>query len=304
MDDGSTDGSGDLCDAFEKQHSCVKALHKENGGLMSAWIAGVEISRGDYLCFVDSDDWVETEMIREMAVFLTGSEKEIVVCNHSIDRENGGRKLQENGLAPGVYEGAELREVKRQLLGNEIRRVSFSRCMKLIAKELILKNLNFCNPKIRMGEDLNIMLPALLDTERLVIMKESYFYHYYYNQSSMVHKYDKGLYENVKLLRQIINQVLSEKYKDSAELTELLHRADMETVFLLMLVLKNEARGNRTGYQKNIREVCRQAKTRELLKNAPVRVESNAGRLLYLVMKHPNRALIWALRLAMEIYYK
>lgn len=305
VDDGSTDGSGELCDAYERKNDDIRVLHKKNGGLMSAWMAGVGISRGEYLCFVDSDDWIETKMLRKMANFLTGSDGEIIVCNYFIDRETGEKEIQNNGLAPGIYDREALvKKVFPELLGNEVRKVSFSRCMKLISRELILRNLKFCDQKIRMGEDLNIMLPALLDAERLVIMKESYFYHYYYNQSSIVHKYDAGLYENVKLLRQIMNRVLSEKYKGSAELEKMLHRADMEYIFLLMLVLKNEARGNKAGYQKNIKEVCREVQTRKLIKSTPVKAVKKANQLLYLVMKYPNAVFMRALRLAMVIYYR
>ena len=303
VDDGSTDESGVLCDAYAGQYPFVRVLHKENGGLMSAWMAGVHESLGEYLCFVDSDDWVEKDMLKEMAVLLTGSEGEMVVCNHSIDRETGERTFMDNGLAPGVYGRAALeKEVFPKLLGNEVRTVSFSRCMKLISRELILKNLKFCNQKIRMGEDLNIMLPALLDTRRLVIMKESYYYHYYYNQSSIVHKYDTGLYGNIKLLLQAMEQVISGKFEGDPALCRMRRRVDMEYVFLLMLALKNEARGNPSGCRKNIRALCREE--RQLIKDTPVKVENKANRLIYLVMRHPNVFLIGLLRLAMIVYYR
>lgn len=303
VDDGATDGSGELCDEYERQHPCVKAVHKENGGLMSAWMAGVSASSGEYLCFVDSDDWVETDMLKKMSAFLTYTEREMVVCNHSIDRENGEKTLETNGLAPGVYDRDALESnVFLQLLGNEVRRVCFSRCMKLIARELITDNLKFCDQRIRMGEDLNIMLPAILDAQRLVIMKESYFYHYYYNQSSMVHKYDTGLYENIKLLKAVMNQVIAEKYMGSGQTEAMRKRADMEYVFLLMLAVKNEARGNKKGYRRNIKALCEEE--RELIRSTPVKVETKANQLLYLVLKHPDFCFLTLLRMAMCVYYR
>ena len=303
VDDGSTDGSGELCDEYERQYSCVKTLHKENGGLMSAWMAGVSESFGEYLCFVDSDDWVEIDMLKQMSEFLTGTEREIVVCNHSIDRENGEKTLQTNGLAPGVYERDILeKDVFLQLLGNEVRKICFSRCMKLISRELIVKNLKFCNQRIRMGEDLNIMLPAILDVQRLVIMKDAYFYHYYYNQSSMVHKYDSGLYDNIRHLGKIMYQVIAEKYKGSEKADAMKKRADMEYMFLLLLAVKNEARGNQKGYRHNIKALCE--KERELIKDTPVKVETKANQLLYLTLKHPNAFMLTLLRMAMLIYYR
>ena len=54
VDDGSTDGSGDLCDELGNTDPRIKVVHKENGGLVSAWKAGVETGTGEYFCFVDS----------------------------------------------------------------------------------------------------------------------------------------------------------------------------------------------------------------------------------------------------------
>lgn len=303
VDDGATDGSGELCDEYERQYSCVRVLHKENGGLMSAWMAGVHTSCGEYLCFVDSDDWVETDMLKRMAEFLTGTEKEIVVCNHSIDRETGEKTLETNGLAPGVYERDALEnEIFLQLLGNEVRKICFSRCMKLISRELILDNMKFCDQRIRMGEDLNIMLPAILDAQRIVIMKDSYFYHYYYNRSSMVHKYDAGLYENIRLLKEIMYRVIEEKYKESGQSDAMRKRADMEYIFLLLLAVKNEARGNKEGYRRNIKALC--GEERELIRDTSVKVETKADQLLYFVLKRPNVFSLTLLRMAMLFYYR
>ena len=80
VDDGSPDNCPRICDEWAQKDQRITAIHKENGGLMSAWMAGVRESRGEYLCFVDSDDWVEQDMLISMAVHLTGRENEIVVA--------------------------------------------------------------------------------------------------------------------------------------------------------------------------------------------------------------------------------
>ncbi|WP_312562801.1 glycosyltransferase [Anaerospora sp.] len=58
IDDGSTDDSGAICDWYKKQDERIMVIHKENGGLSSARNAGLEIARGDYISFIDSDDWI------------------------------------------------------------------------------------------------------------------------------------------------------------------------------------------------------------------------------------------------------
>lgn len=63
VDDGSTDKSGKICDEYEKEDERIRIIHKENGGLSSARNAGMEIAKGDYLFFIDSDDWLSDENV-------------------------------------------------------------------------------------------------------------------------------------------------------------------------------------------------------------------------------------------------
>ena len=59
VDDGSTDGSSDICDAWQRRDNRIEVIHKENGGLPSARKAGLSLAQGDYVAFVDGDDWLE-----------------------------------------------------------------------------------------------------------------------------------------------------------------------------------------------------------------------------------------------------
>ena len=66
VDDGSPDNCGSICDAYAKQDSRVKVIHKENGGLSSARNAGLDVMSGAYVGFVDSDDWIEPHMYESL----------------------------------------------------------------------------------------------------------------------------------------------------------------------------------------------------------------------------------------------
>ncbi|MDR2889640.1 MAG: glycosyltransferase [Lachnospiraceae bacterium] len=307
VDDGSTDESGALCDRYAQADDRVRVIHQANGGLMVAWQAGVAESTGSYLCFVDSDDWVESVMIEEMAAHLDLGGGEVICCNHLIERSDRSVYVK-HGLAPGCYEGEGLAKVFRGILGNEQRLISFSRCMKLINRELIENNLVYCNKAVRMGEDVNIILPARLDSRRIVIMADGYFYHYLYNDMSMVHAYDPGLYENIRLLGRIIREIFQKKaVLNKLNLTgqEIDRQCGQEYLFLLMLVLKNEARGNRQGneYLKNIKMVGRMEQTPKLVASYPVILKEKANRLLWMVLRYPYGPFILLLRMAMKGFY-
>lgn len=79
VDDGSPDGSGAICDAYAARDPRVRVLHKENGGLSSARNAGLDVARGAYIGFVDSDDWVEPETYGQMLA-LAREENVKLVC--------------------------------------------------------------------------------------------------------------------------------------------------------------------------------------------------------------------------------
>lgn len=303
VDDGSTDGSGDLCDELGRKDFRIKIIHKKNGGLISAWKAGVESSTGKYLCFVDSDDWVDTDMVSGMAAFLTGSEREIISSDYVIERDHGSGQYVWQELQPGIYEGEEWRKVLPNLLGEEKRYVCMSRCMKLISRRLIEENCKYSDPVVRLGEDTTIMLPALIDCQRLVVMDHKAYYHYLYVKESMIHKYDKGLFENIQLLRKIIDRIVEDKFPGSLQ-EEMKKRAEKEYVLLLLLVLKNEARSNPAGYRRNILGICRSEAVQRTVKSVKVRVTEKSNQLLYLALRYPNHVTVSLLRMAMIFYYR
>lgn len=81
VDDGSTDGSGDLCDQYEKSHDFVHVIHKNNGGLSSARNAGIKQAKGEYLLFVDSDDYIEKQSLEKLIHEAEKNNCDIVCAN-------------------------------------------------------------------------------------------------------------------------------------------------------------------------------------------------------------------------------
>lgn len=80
VDDGSPDGCGSICDQWEKRDSRIKVIHKENGGLSDARNAGMKIATGNYIAYVDSDDWIDSSMYENMMNVLLKEHSDIVSC--------------------------------------------------------------------------------------------------------------------------------------------------------------------------------------------------------------------------------
>ena len=68
VDDGSTDNSGKICDEWARKDKRIKVIHKKNGGLSDARNAGLDICTGDYIGFVDSDDYIELNMYEDLLI--------------------------------------------------------------------------------------------------------------------------------------------------------------------------------------------------------------------------------------------
>lgn len=296
VDDGSPDDCPMLCDDWAKKDARIRVIHKENGGLMAAWMDGVRESTGEYVCFVDSDDWIDACMVEKLLEFSSDCGKEVICGNYVQEEKNRSFEVYQ-AMEPGVYAGKELSErLDGQIIGRERRLITMSRCMKLFSRRLILDNMKYCDPSIRMGEDVNITLPALLDAERVVIMKGAAWYHYLYLTDSMAHAYDDGLFENILRLYGVMETILREKKAPDAVL-----QAQRELILLMLLEVKNQARGNRKGWKERLRQECAHETVKRALSETAVTVKSLDNRLLYRAVKNPGSGILETVRFLMNV---
>ena len=82
VDDGSPDGCGPICDEYALTDRRVLVIHQDNGGLSAARNAGLDAAHGDYIAFVDADDWIDPGMVAELLRLAEGHEAEIAICSH------------------------------------------------------------------------------------------------------------------------------------------------------------------------------------------------------------------------------
>ena len=88
IDDGSTDRSGSICDEYARMDNRVRVFHKENGGVSSARNLGLDNTRGEWIAFVDSDDWVKADYLKNM-LRHTEEDVDMVIAHEELHRQNG-----------------------------------------------------------------------------------------------------------------------------------------------------------------------------------------------------------------------
>lgn len=93
IDDGSPDRCPQMCDEWEKKDSRIKVIHKENGGASAARNAGLKAATGQYIAFVDSDDWIEPDMYEKLYKLIVSSEAQMALCQLTL---NENKKVLSN----------------------------------------------------------------------------------------------------------------------------------------------------------------------------------------------------------------
>ena len=176
VDDGSPDNAGALCQELRKQDDRILVIHKENGGLSSARNAGLCAATGDYIGFVDSDDWVEPDMYMHLyniavqysaAVVRCGIQRDAEFCIGTENETEAVEILTTAEAAKTVWENGFI-------------------CNKLYRSTLFLQEpqIRF-DERIRYIEDEPALLRCLIKSEGMVITNWV-GYHYYMNQEGLV----------------------------------------------------------------------------------------------------------------------
>lgn len=108
IDDGSTDRSGAICDHYSQKDSRVKVIHQKNGGAYAARNTGLSCATGQYLTFVDGDDWIDPGMYEALMSAMRQQEAELAVCRYR--KIFGERREDASTKRAGVFEGQEILE--------------------------------------------------------------------------------------------------------------------------------------------------------------------------------------------------
>ena len=189
VDDGSTDGSGELCDRLSDEDSRIRVFHKENGGSSSARNVGLDHASGEYIGFVDSDDYIEPDMYERLLRAIIDCEVSAAqIGRDEIDEQ--GRRLPNICEPPKKPEIWESRDFLRELL---LHRGDCSFCTKLLRRELFREG-RF--PEQKLNEDFNLLVRILPEIERLVSLPQQ-GYHVFYRIGSNSRKADPENFSRV-----------------------------------------------------------------------------------------------------------
>ena len=211
VDDGSVDRSPEILHRYAGRDERIRIISKPNGGLVSARKAGTEAALGEYIGFVDSDDWIEPEMYARLYALASADGADMVSSDYR--QEGAYSSISEDAAVAGVYgpdaiqglrEGAIL-DLKKHDKG-----ISGSLCTKLFRAALFKKIMPLIPEAVTVSEDKITMLTFLLECSCAVIIHEAY-YHYVIHQSSMFHADDPAYLLNCHNIYQYFRTLYAHK---------------------------------------------------------------------------------------------
>ena len=197
VDDGSPDNCGKICDEYVSKDSRIKVIHQDNGGLSSARNAGLDIAIGEYIGFVDSDDYIESNFFEELYKSITENDSDLAICGvKKIGMENRSDFYGNKCLKQTEY--------LKELLAENIKSYTWNK----LYKAFLFKNIRF--PVGELFEDIKIM-HLIGEKTSSVSLTDNTFYNYRIRQNSITFD-NKGLkakdYQSATHER-------SERYKDT-----------------------------------------------------------------------------------------
>ena len=159
VNDGSTDNSGVVCDDYAKKDTRIKIIHKSNGGVSSARNAGLYVAKGEYIGFVDPDDYIDKNMYEKLYRLFIDNNSDIAICR--FNREING-KIQNKESTEEIIELNNMVAMNELFKGNLYR---FSLCNKLFSKKCF-NDVLF--PEERIHEDLSTTYKLFANSKKAV----------------------------------------------------------------------------------------------------------------------------------------
>lgn len=168
VDDGSTDKTPQICDSYEREHVNVRVIHKENGGPSSARNAGVAAARGDFIGYVDGDDWVEPQMYEKMLEACLEKDADAAICTY----RQVGRGAEQIHPTGNVLELGRDEALELYISGHPQYHIYHCVWSKLFRRELIA-DIRF--PEGRKSEDIMYTTKALVKALKCVFLDTPYY---------------------------------------------------------------------------------------------------------------------------------
>lgn len=207
VDDGSKDESGKICDKLALLDKRISVYHTENHGLMAAWKYGFTHAKSEYIGFVDSDDWVDSDMYEILYNTAIESEADVVVSDFVINEGDGQTQSKDFSVYDRSRIESDIYSIYFSGANYSKRGLPPNRVTKLFKAELLSRIIELCDDKVSIGEDLVTTFNALLVAKKIAWLRNYKPYHYRMSEGSMIRGYSDKKYDALRLLHDCLKKI-------------------------------------------------------------------------------------------------
>lgn len=207
VNDGSKDRSLEICNQYAQTDARCKVITQENGGVTKARRNGVRMAEGEYIMFVDCDDWLEADAVETFVDEMKRMPVDIMVSAY-IDELGNGISVRRTGtLGEGIHRGEEFHN--RMFYGGALEGWGIwpSLWAKLFKRELLEKSLSEMDDRIFYGEDAACLFTACLLTDAVAVTNKAKYHYRRESITSVSSKSDKRLLDNMLYLHEYLDKV-------------------------------------------------------------------------------------------------
>lgn len=287
VDDGSTDASGDICDKFANENSCITVIHKNNQGLGLARNTGIEVANGEYITFIDSDDYVDNDLLKELYESIISTNAD--TCLGGFKRVDDNKNILFKSIYDKqVYRGEEVyNELLPRMIGSlpdksdsirmSVWNVMYS--MKIIKDHLV----RFPSEREYISEDIMFDIEYYKYSTAVSVI-DSCLYNYRLNTSSLTLKYKEDRFDMVKKLYHAIKANIINKDIEN----EIINRLSRQFFIYVRMCIQQEnikvsGKTHRNALA-NIKVICTDQLVQEIISEYPIkRLQLKPKVFIYLI---------------------
>lgn len=245
VDDGSPDNCPAICDSYAQRYDNVFVIHKQNEGCVSARKAGVRAAKGEYITFIDGDDWVAEDYCSSITNIIKQYSPDIITAQRYYSAESEASITQYRSTdKQGFYDRAAL---ERDVLPEILYKPPFynfgilpALWLKAVKRDLVVSCSKNVPNIVTMGEDLCLSLPVF-SLAQSVYFADICVYYYRMNPTSITHSFsfDKKSSERIKVLIDYL-----EKVSEQCDVFNIDAQLDMYTVWIMLYMVKSIVLGS------------------------------------------------------------
>ena len=294
VDDGSKDNSGKICDEYSEKYEFIRVIHKENAGLGMARNTGMENAKGDYVDFMDSDDYLKPDTVEKLVKALEETGADTCLGGYSRFMENGEFTYT---YSPGQHCYSAKEFFPRQMGSLPDKKDAFrpSVTNALLDMTIIREyKLRFKSEREYIAEDLYFDIDYYRYSKK-VCTADTAGYCYRVTAGSLTQKYNPERFEKVKFLyRQVFKRLEENKWGDESVL-----RAKRQYFVYLRICISQEdielSKKTKKEAKQNIRKMCADEFTMSCINTYPVNKMGFAQRFFIMLVKRKSAGLLYIL---------